>query len=212
MPLMGSMMSRGLGLGTVMVFIDGGYLSKYAIDHYEHNDINFLNLGNFLAKHAVSPERLEPQLARIYYYDGVPDEKDAELVEEKYRKDVLKKIMEKTKTQTDYLDKIEMFDLVEVKRGHQIISKKETPRQKGIDTLMAIDMITKAYEGQYDYAVLLAGDADFIEVIKAVKNTGPKVVGAYFTETNVSSNFLKSFDRRIVMNEKTMTNNNITKK
>ncbi len=46
---------------------------------------------------------------------------------------------------------------------------KETPqgfKEKGVDVLLAIDMITNAYENNYDIAVLLSGDADFILAIE----------------------------------------------
>lgn len=40
----------------------------------------------------------------------------------------------------------------------------------GVDTLIAIDTVTKAYQNHYDVAVLLEGDDDFIDVVKAMKN------------------------------------------
>jgi uncharacterized LabA/DUF88 family protein len=46
-----------------------------------------------------------------------------------------------------------------------------------VDTLIAIDMISKAYENHYDVDILLAGDDDFLDVVNAVKNAGKRVYG-----------------------------------
>lgn len=71
-----------------------------------------------------------------------------------------------------------------------------TFRQKGVDTLIALDMLSKAYENHYDSAILVAGDDDFLDVVHAVKNAGKKVYGAFF-EKHISQDLKDSFDRRI---------------
>ena len=55
---------------------------------------------------------------------------------------------------------------------------KETPqgfKEKGVDVLLAIDMLINAYENNYDIAVLLSGDADFIPVIEKIQALNKKV-------------------------------------
>lgn len=39
------------------------------------------------------------------------------------------------------------------------------PLQKGVDTLIALDMILKAFQDYYDFAFLLAGDANFVDIV-----------------------------------------------
>jgi uncharacterized LabA/DUF88 family protein len=57
-------------------------------------------------------------------------------------------------------------------------------------------MISKAYQNHYDVAVLFAGDDDFVDVVKSVKNAGKQVYGVYFDK--VTSQELKdSLDKRI---------------
>lgn len=51
----------------------------------------------------------------------------------------------------------------------------DPPRQKGVDTLLVLDMLTMAQRGAYDTAVLWAGDADFTEVVDQVQRLGRQV-------------------------------------
>jgi len=195
-----------------MVFIDAGYLRNYAKKQYGSDEINYGKLGTFLANSAVSGERFHAHLVRIFYYDGMPDIKDANSVEEDSREEVKKKIEQKKAELEDYIKKIQDTDKLDIKYGHLVISKKEGTRQKGVDTLIAIDMITKAFQGQYHYAVLLAGDADFIPIVDAVKHVGPIVVGAFFSDTENSDKLTHVVDKRIIMNKSTMPLNEMMRK
>ena len=77
--------------------------------------------------------------------------------------------------------------------------------QKGVDVKIAIDMMAKAHRNEYDTAVLVSGDGDFVEMLKLVMEMGKHAVIAtcpnnpgagYF-----ASRFLKkTCDYRIEMN------------
>lgn len=209
MPLMSSSISES---SNVMVFIDAGYLRNYAKEYCGTDEINYERLGKFLATQAVAGENFRPHLVRIFYYDAKPDIKDADLVEQEYQADVKKKIEEKAKELDTYIGKIQDTDKLDIKFGHLVISKKDSTRQKGVDTLIAIDMITKAFQGQYHYAVLLAGDADFIPIVEAVKHVGPIVVGSFFNEASNSDRLKHIVDKRIFMDKLTMPSNDMMKK
>ncbi len=47
--------------------------------------------------------------------------------------------------------------------------------EKKIDIKIAIDMVSLAYENEYDTAVLVSGDGDFVPVIKKLKELGKGV-------------------------------------
>jgi len=87
----------------------------------------------------------------------------------------------KYKEQTDYVHRIREHSHFEVGLGRLKKDGKGGFRQKGVDTLIAIDMLTKAYENQYDIAGLISGDEDLLDVVMAVKNTGKLVYGAHFS-------------------------------
>ena len=48
--------------------------------------------------------------------------------------------------------------------------------QKGVDVQLAVDLVSHAYQDNYDVAVLCSGDMDLIESLKIVKNLGKKVI------------------------------------
>lgn len=167
----------------VMIFIDGGYLRRKIEEHYnaKEEEINFSGLQSYLLKYAGFPHTI-PEIRRTFYYDAIVDiEKDAE----------------KYKHQKEFFDKIDGYELYEVRLGIQKKDGKGKPRQKGTDVLLTIDMITKAYENHYDIAVFFGADVDFFGVIKAVKNAGKIVVGVFFDDGSISNELRKSFDRQV---------------
>ncbi len=120
---------------------------------------------------------------RVYYYDAiVPVEDDSK----------------KHMIQKEFFNKLQLdMSMCEVKLGDLIKSGKGGFKQKGVDTLIAIDMITKAYLNHYEIAYLVAGDRDFVNVVKAVKNyTGKMVIGIY-EPTSISEELLRVLDIRM---------------
>jgi uncharacterized LabA/DUF88 family protein len=51
-------------------------------------------------------------------------------------------------------------------------------REKGIDTAIVTDLLSLAWEGSYDLAVLISADADMIPAVLRVQEKGLKVVNA----------------------------------
>lgn len=49
-------------------------------------------------------------------------------------------------------------------------------RQKGVDTLMALDLVLLAQRGAYDTAVLFSGDQDLCEAVRVAQEFGRRVV------------------------------------
>ncbi|HEV3192930.1 MAG TPA: NYN domain-containing protein, partial [Polyangiaceae bacterium] len=52
--------------------------------------------------------------------------------------------------------------------------------EKGMDTAIVTDMIHLAWEGQWDVAVLVSADGDFIPAVQFLHRTGRRVVHAGF--------------------------------
>jgi len=106
-----------------------------------------------------------------YYYDCQYDKDDPKFKDKHANKYQENKAL---------FDRLNLTRDVEVRLGHLVISDKQD-RQKGADMLLAIDMLTKAYDRHYDVAILMAGDRDFIPLIQTVKNlTGKSVYGVVF--------------------------------
>lgn len=56
-------------------------------------------------------------------------------------------------------------------------------RQKGVDVLLAVDMLSACFRQVFDVAVLVAGDADFVPLIHEVRRHGVTVVVAGVKDT-----------------------------
>ncbi|AJM92701.1 NYN domain-containing protein [Nitrosopumilus piranensis] len=198
------------GANNMMIFIDGGYLRKNVKNLVDNDDINYQILAHYLRDNGRLDTRFAAHVIRNYYYDGIANVKDAESNYDGSDKglellDVSSEmIQEKEEKQERYVTPIKNLELFEVRLGRHVLStvggvenrKNWSWRQKGVDGLIAIDMITKAYEGQYNTPILLAGDADFIEIVNSVKNLGTNVVGAFFPG-HVSQELEYSLDKKI---------------
>jgi uncharacterized LabA/DUF88 family protein len=53
-----------------------------------------------------------------------------------------------------------------------------TAAEKGVDTAIVTDLLSLAWQGAYDVAVLVTSDADFIPAVEHVQSKGLKVVNA----------------------------------
>lgn len=49
-------------------------------------------------------------------------------------------------------------------------------RQKGVDVLLAVDMLSASFRKLFDVTILLAGDADFVPLVYEVRRLGVTVV------------------------------------
>lgn len=102
-------------------------------------------------------------LGRITYYDALPDDE-----------------AERSPDLEDYWKAIEVLDDVHLGFG-ALKGLKRKVRQKGVDALIAVDMLVGAFSGLFDIAVLVAGDADFVPVVEEVKRRGVMVAVAAST-------------------------------
>lgn len=177
-------------LKRVMVFIDGGYLRGILRNHFGEEFIEdpakFANALTHLIEKIKGESSFapysKPEVIRNYYYDAKYLPKEPEYSEKA-------EYFEKLK---DNLPKNSSIDL---KFGRLIKSgNKNEPRQKGVDVLLSIDMVVKAFLDHYDVAILVAGDDDFLDAVNVVKDfTGKRVVG-FYSPKNTSKRLIESFD------------------
>lgn len=72
--------------------------------------------------------------------------------------------------------------------------------EKGIDIMLATDLLYFGWNDFYDVAVLVSGDADFAYAMQAVKNMGKHVEVAYF-EGGISKDLLDVADNRHLLDQ-----------
>jgi len=173
----------------VMLFIDGGYLRGLHRQYYGHDRIDFGKFFSILHRmYATIPGYpFQLNLMRIYYYDAIVDPTEKEYAE-----------------QVDYFEReLKNRMWYTVRLGRLVKSPKEGFKQKGVDILMAIDAVSKAYQNQYDTAMFVLGDADFIPLIDAVKNTGKKTI-LVFHRDHAAYELIHTFDMKISFDTKAM--------
>ena len=88
---------------------------------------------------------------------------------------------------------------LEVRLGGMKLSQG-VPVEKGIDIMLATDMLHFAWNDLYEVAILVSGDGDFAYALQAAKNMGKHVEVAYF-ESNISKSMLDVADNRHLLNQ-----------
>ena len=66
------------------------------------------------------------------------------------------------------------------------VFKKQKEKSKGVDITLAKDVLMNAFFGNYDVAVLVAGDADYVPLIEEVKRLGKVVYLIFFENEGLS--------------------------
>ncbi len=156
-----------------MIFIDGSNLYHVLLKNCGRSDLMFSSFG----KKLTGKDRV---LKKIFYYN-VKQELQGKI-----------KIPEEQKKFLKSLDKI---DNLEVKLG---IWKEQNGSivEKGVDVLLATDLVLNSVKNKFDTAIIVSGDGDFFPAIEAAKKQGKKVEVAAF-ESNISKEASDSADKVI---------------
>lgn len=155
----------------VAIFIDGSNLYHALRDNFKRVDLNFTDFTSKLCAGGT--------LFRTYYYNVLQDPTQRP---------------EGHREQQEFLDTLKKTPYLEVRLGTTKLSQG-VPVEKGIDIMLATDLLHFGWNDLYDVAILVSGDGDFAYALQAVKNMGKHVEVAYF-ESNISRNLLEVADNR----------------
>ena len=155
----------------IAIFIDGSNLYHALQSNFRRHDLNFAEFTNKLCG--------SRPLFRTYYYNVL---QGSEQRPEGYRE------------QQDFLDILDKTPYLEVRLGSTKMAQG-IPVEKGIDIMLATDLLYFAWNDFYDVAILVSGDSDFTYALQAIKNMGKYVEVAYF-ENGVSRDLLNVADDR----------------
>ena len=145
-----------------MIFIDGSNLYHVLKQNTDKQNLDYKKFSQKLCG--------DRDLIRTYYYNIRQESPDNPKLAE---------------AQDRFLNALYETDYLEVKlgiwkqRGHTMV-------EKGVDVMIASDLISHAYEDHYDTAILVSGDADFYPALQIIKDTGKQVEVAAF-DSNLSS-------------------------
>lgn len=161
--------------GKVAIFIDGSNLYHALKSNFNRYDLNFTEFCRKLSN--------SRPLFRTYYYNVLQEQAQRP---------------EGFRDQQDFLEALKKTPYLEVRLGGTKMAQGTTV-EKGIDIMLATDLLHFASNDLYDVAVLVSGDGDFAYALQAVKNMGKHVEVAYF-ESNVSRDLLEVADNRHLLN------------
>jgi len=170
-----------------VIFIDGNNLYHNARQmKIKPSNIDFQKLAEFICKH------FNCSLKEVRYYNSMPNIKDGKEIYFPHLKfiDSIKSLSKFTahtrklqvhstkellKEKQELIESMELCDtckpIVEQNILDTIGSVKK--KEKGIDVMLAIDIVEYAINKKADYLILFSGDADFIPAMElAEKNNG----------------------------------------
>lgn len=159
-----------------MVFVD-------AMNLYE--SLGELGIGTNIDyyKFACKLAEANRRLIRCYVYTGAYDQ-----IREPQR----------YAAQVRYFNRVHKMPFVTLKT-RPLVPRGTTLIQKGVDTLLATDMVSMAFLGHYDIAFLVTGDGDLAPAVEAVKAAGKQIIVAAFTRSR-STAVGNAADHEIVLN------------
>ena len=86
------------------------------------------------------------------------------------------------KHQQKFLDALRQVPYITVKH-RPLKYRNDAVLEKGVDILIATDMLSGALRDCYDTAILVSGDGDFVPVLDEIKRAGKQVENATFSSS-----------------------------
>jgi uncharacterized LabA/DUF88 family protein len=168
-----------------MVFIDGSNLYHSLKMVFNHTD---LDIGKLCQK-LIEKKRL----VRCYYYNATVG---------------MKQEPERYHRQQAFLASVQATPYTELRLGHLVYNNwpATPPYEKGIDIMLTTDLLTHSFKRNYDVAILVAGDTDYVGAIQGVKNNGQNVEVALFGKESTSRPLRDVADRVITIDGRLLKN------
>ncbi len=156
----------------VAILIDGAYLEKVLKNEFNLPKIDFDKLSHGMAR--------GKEILRTYYYNCLPYQGNPPTDEER------KRFANKQRFFT-YLERLPRYTVRLGRLAYRGTDEKGEKRfeQKGIDTLLSVDMVNLAATRQISGVILLAGDSDCLPAVRVAKEHG--VVVTLFHSQNPGS-------------------------
>ncbi len=153
----------------VAVFIDGSNLYHSLEENCGRYDVDF---GAFSSKLCAGRS-----LVRTYYYNVLRDPNRNPGAYQDQQK---------------FLTALNSTPYLEVRLGESKL-RGDMAVEKGVDIMIATDMLKAGWDNLYDVAILVSGDGDFAYAVQTVKNMGKHVEVAAF-RPNLSAELMQAAD------------------
>lgn len=140
-----------------MVFIDAMNFYEGLGDLKTNTNVDYSKLAKKLAE-------VHRRLIRCHVYTGAYDQR---------------REPDKYAAQMRFFNKVHQMPFVTLKT-RPLLQRNGVYIQKGVDTLIATDMVSMAFLAHYDIAFLVSGDGDLAPAVEAVKAAGKQIIVAAF--------------------------------
>ncbi|MBU4445094.1 NYN domain-containing protein [bacterium] len=157
----------------IMIFVDGENLAiryRHALNKKHLSIPTHVNYEKdiFVWSHYFNMEKYNCEIIRKYYYTSVQGDGDKiEMIEQK----------------------LKHFGI----EAPRVFKKDKEKGSKQVDIALATEMLTHAHRKNYDVAILVSGDEDYIPLVEAVKDEGCRVF-QWFIEDGNNIKLSKSVD------------------
>ncbi len=74
-----------------------------------------------------------------------------------------------------------------------VVFRRREGREKRVDIAVAREMMMNAVNGNYDLALLVAGDEDYVDLVEDLKRLGIRVIGSFY-KTGLSEHLRLALD------------------
>ncbi len=162
------------GAERIAIFIDGSNLYHALEESCGRIDLDFAAFIQWIAG--------ERPLFRTYYYNVIQDEKRRPAEHQQQQR---------------FLQALHLIPYVETRFGTTRMRDGQVV-EKGVDIMLATDLLYYAWQDYYDMAVLVSGDGDFAYAIQTLKNLG-KYVQVVTFESNQSPDLWQTADLRTLL-------------
>ena len=158
-----------------VVFIDAGYLSKLSkyFGDGKHIKLDIVKFADYLA------EKCCMTCTHIYYYTAPP-----------FQGNNPTEIEIKMKAGYDsFINKLKNYERLTVHEG-RVQKIGDTYSQKGVDTLITMDLYETALTKKFSKLILISSDTDFVPVLERVRDFfKTQIILFYFTDKKRKSQF-----------------------
>lgn len=175
-----------------ILFIDGNnFYHNFKKLKLNPNEIDFFKLAKLIFDH------YKVEGGKIVYYNSIPDIRDGKEMYYKHMQflsqisklpkfEVKTRKLQKQSTAEVRAEKKEnLSDLNLCDKCKDIVEGicfdcigKFKKKEKGIDVMIAVDMVESAINDRCDFCILLSGDADFIPAMNLIKENRKKAASA----------------------------------
>ncbi len=162
----------------IALFIDGTFFSKvntyYRYYHERQSNINFSGLSEFIREEVANQENVQKQYCQIVESHWFRGRFSTTQLEKRFpdNQERLKQMTNERK-----VDDLFMYQgIVQHVYPIQVNPKTGHANEKGIDVWLSLEAYELAVQKGFDVMVLIAGDTDYVPLIRKVNGLGTRVM------------------------------------